>query len=75
MKPAGVQDRDLKAAQYLQSLHELAHELERAMQAIAHNALAEFEESIANQQSLCFRLGELANDISAPLEALNSNPI
>jgi hypothetical protein len=68
MKPAGVQDRNLKAAEYLQTLRDLAHELERAMQAIARNALAEFEESLANQQSICSRLGELVHDLSAPLE-------
>ena len=38
------------------------------MQAIAHNALPELEESIANQQALSIRLGELATDLS-PLEA------
>jgi hypothetical protein len=68
MYTAGVQDRELKAAEYLQSLRDLAQELERAMQAIARNALAEFEESIALQQSLCGRLGELARELSAPLE-------
>jgi gas vesicle protein len=69
MYTAGVQDRELKAAEYLQSLRDLAHELERAMQAIASNALADFEESIAVQQTLCCRLGEIARELSAPLEA------
>ena len=68
MKPVGVQDRNLKAAEYLRTLQELAHELERAMQAIARNALAEFEESVANQQSICTRLRELVHDLSTPLE-------
>jgi hypothetical protein len=68
MYSAGIQDRELKAAEYLQSLRALAAELERAMQAIARNDLKEFEESIAIQQSLCSGLGELANDLSAPLE-------
>ena len=68
MKPVGVQDRNLKAAEYLRTLQDLAHELERAMQAIARNALAEFEESIANQQAICSRLGVLVNDLSTPLD-------
>ena len=68
MKPAAIQDRELKAAAYLQSLRDLAYELERAMQAIARNALVEFEDSIANQQSICSRLRELVHDLSTPLE-------
>jgi hypothetical protein len=64
-----VQDRDLKAAEYLQSLHSLTQELERAMQAIAHNELSELEESIASQQILSARLSELANELCVPLEA------
>ena len=62
MNTTGVQDRDLKAAEYLQSLRSLTHELERAMQAIASNALSELEESIDSQQMLSARLGELADD-------------
>jgi hypothetical protein len=69
MTGAAVQDRDLKAAEYLQSLRSLTEELERAMQAIAHNQLAELEESIASQQALSARLGELANELCVPLEA------
>jgi gas vesicle protein len=69
MYTAGVLDRELKAAEYLQSMRDLAHELERAMQAIASNALADFEESITAQQTLSCRLGEIARELSAPLEA------
>jgi len=69
MTGAGVQDRDTKAAEYLQSLRSLTGELERAMQAIARNALPELEESIASQQALSARLGELANELCVPLEA------
>jgi len=74
MKPAGVQDRDRKAAEYLQSLRSLTHELERAMQAIAHNNLSELEESIESQQVLSARLGELADDMCVPLEADSAIP-
>ena len=73
MQSAGVQDRELKAAEYLQSLRDLAVELERAMDAIARNCLAEFEESVEAQQSLSSRLGELARELSAPLETDTAN--
>lgn len=69
MTTAGVLDRDLKAAEYLQSLRSMTDELERAMQAIARNALPEFEDSIDNQQVLSARLATLADDLCAPLEA------
>jgi len=69
MNSAGVHDRDLKAVEYLQSLRSLTNELERAMQAIAHNALSELEESVDSQQVLSARLGKLADDLCVPLEA------
>ena len=69
MTTAGIQDRDLKAAEYLQSLRLLTGELERAMQAIAHNAVAELEESIDSQQVLSARLAKLADALCVPLES------
>ena len=69
MIAAGVQDRDGKAAEYLQSLHSLTVELEKAMQAIAQNDVSDLEESIANQQVLSARLSKLANELCVPLEA------
>jgi hypothetical protein len=69
MTTAGVHDRDLKAAEYLQSLRSMTSELERAMRAIARNALPEFEESIESQQVLSARLARLADDLCVPLEA------
>jgi len=68
MTTAGVHDRDLKAADYLQSLRLMTRELERAMQAIAGNALTDLEESIDNQQVLSARLAKLADDLCVPLE-------
>jgi hypothetical protein len=47
----------------------MSRELEIAMQAIAQNALADLEESVANQQILSTRLVELADEISVPLRA------
>jgi len=67
MTTAGVQDRELKAAEYLQSLRSMTRELERAMQAIASNALPDLEESIDNQQLLSARIAGLANDLADTL--------
>jgi len=64
-----AQDRNRKAAEYLQLLGALRDELIRAMGAIAANALAEFEESVASQQILSTRLTVLADQLSLPLEA------
>jgi hypothetical protein len=69
MTAAGVQDRDMKAAEYLQSLRSMTGELERAMQAIARNALPDFEESIDSQQELSARLAKLADELCVPLQA------
>jgi flagellar biosynthesis/type III secretory pathway chaperone len=69
MTTAGVQDRDLKATEYLQTLRSLTHELEKAMQAIARNTLPELEDSIDSQQVLSARLSELADDLCVPLQA------
>jgi hypothetical protein len=69
MTTAGDQDRESKAAEYLQSLRCMTDELERAMQAIARNALTDFEESIDSQQVLSARLARLADDLCVPLEA------
>lgn len=69
MISGGVQDRNQMAAEYLQLLGSLASELERAMHAIAENALADLEGSVANQQDLSSRLTLLVNQICIPLEA------
>jgi hypothetical protein len=68
MTTGGDQDRESKAAEYLQAMRSMTCELERAMQAIARNSLTDFEESIDNQQVLSARLARLANDLSVPLE-------
>jgi hypothetical protein len=68
MNSGDAQDRNRKATEYLQLLGVLATELEIAMHAIAHNALPELEESVANQHALSSRLTELVNEICVPLE-------
>jgi len=68
MNSGDAQDRSRKAAEYLQLLGVLATELEIAMHAIAHNALSELEESVANQNALSSRLTALVNEICIPLE-------
>jgi hypothetical protein len=68
MGAAGDQDLELRAAQYLEQLHGLAAELERGMDAIAKNALSDFEESITNQRSMADSLTELAKDLGLPAQ-------
>jgi hypothetical protein len=65
---AVVEDRNTKAAEHLESLHSLANELEKAMRAIANNAVSDLEESVTNQQILCARLIKLAGELSLPVE-------
>jgi uncharacterized phage infection (PIP) family protein YhgE len=71
-----AQNRNRKAAEYLQLLGALAAELEKAMNAIAQNALPDLEESVVNQQALSGRLSSLVNQICVPLrtEAPTSQP-
>jgi hypothetical protein len=71
MTANAVQDRKVKAAEYLELLRSLASEMEKAMRAIAHNALPDLEEIVASQQIMSARLLALANEISP---TLNSNP-
>ena len=52
MGAAGDHDIELRAAQYLEQSHRLAAELQRGMDSIAANALADFEENIMNQQAI-----------------------
>jgi len=68
MTANAVQDRNGKAAEYLQLLQSLASEMQKAMQAIAHNALPDLEESVASQQVLSARLLVLADEISPSLK-------
>jgi hypothetical protein len=69
-----AQDRDRIAAEYLQLLEALRGELDKAMRAIANNALAQFEESIASQQILSARLVVLAEKLSPSLKAESATP-
>ncbi len=64
----GIQDRNGKLGEYLELLHSMAYELDRSMDAIAHNSLVPLEDSIASQQSLAARLHTLAGDLSRPVE-------
>jgi hypothetical protein len=71
MTAIAVEDRKVKATEYLEILRSLASEMEKAMQAIAQNALPELEESVASQQIMSSRLLVLADEISP---SLKSNP-
>lgn len=65
----GIQDRNGKLGEYLELLHSMAFELDRSMDAIAHNSLVPLEDSIASQQCLAERLHTLAGDLSKPATA------
>jgi uncharacterized protein YukE len=58
-----VQPHDQLAATYLQQLQALAFEISVAMDAIAGNAVASFQESVAKQEMLCAVLATMANRI------------
>jgi hypothetical protein len=65
MTDATTHDRHAQAADYLGSMRALGHDLERAMQAIAENSLADLEESVSNQQVLSVRLNNLVEGLSS----------
>ena len=68
MGAADDHDIELRAAQYLEQSHRLAAELQRGMDSIAANALADFEENIMNQQAIAAHLTELAKDFALPAD-------
>jgi hypothetical protein len=69
MTAAGNLERQAQAAEYLQLLQSLTAEIERAIAAIAQNALSDLEESVANQQILSERITVIARRLSVPLES------
>jgi len=69
-----TQDRNRDAAEYLRLLVVLRDEMDTAIGAIANNALAKFEDSIANQQLLSARLVVLADELSVPLATARTAP-
>jgi len=64
MMANGLQDRNGKVEEYLQLLGSLACELERAMKAISHNSLLEFEASVRKQETLSARVTDLARELN-----------
>jgi hypothetical protein len=66
MISTSVQERNGKLEEYLQLLHSMAFELERAMSAISQNSIKALEDSLANQEAFSTRLLELADDLSEP---------
>lgn len=58
-------ERSAGLEEYLQLLRLLALELDRAMLAIAENALETLEESVANQETLSARLHQLAAELKS----------
>jgi len=70
-----TQDRNRDAAEYLRLLVVLRDEMDTAIGAIANNALAKFEDSIASQQLLSARLVILADELSVPLATAQPAPL
>ena len=73
MTATAVQDRNAKAAEYLQLLRSLASEMEKAMQAIAHNRLPDLEDSVSSQQWMSAKLLSLANEISPSFKPVSAS--
>ena len=63
MNEKAIQTHDQLAAAYLLQLQTLAFEISVAMDAIARNALASFQESVAKQEMLCAVLATMANSM------------
>jgi hypothetical protein len=63
MSDLALQTRDQLAANFLQQMQELAHEISAAMDAIAGNAIPKFQESVARQEMLCASLAAMANTV------------
>lgn len=72
MSETVVLEREAQLGEYLELLRLLSSELERGMRAISQNSLIEFEDSVASQQALSARLGELSQDASL---RLNDHPL
>lgn len=64
MTDAHFQDQSLPAAEYLQLIRSLTHEVGVAIHAISRNALLDLEESIADQQVLSARLHIMRGELS-----------
>jgi hypothetical protein len=75
MNKQAVQTHDELAAAYLLQLQALASEISMAMDAIAANALASFQESVAKQEMLCGVLASMANAISARVTSSGQTPL
>ncbi len=75
MNDEAAQIHDQLAASYLQQLQALAFEISVAMDAIARNAITNFQESVSKQEMLCAVLANLANTIAAPAGSPRQLPL
>jgi hypothetical protein len=75
MNDEAVQTHDQLAASYLQQLQALAFEISVAMDAIAKNAVASFQESVAKQEMLCAVLANLAKNIGVSGTSFEGPPV
>jgi hypothetical protein len=63
MNGEALQARDQLVAAYLQQMQELAREITASMDAIAANAIPQFQESVARQEMLCSSLVAMAGAV------------
>ncbi len=73
MNGQALRTHDEIAAIYLQQLQELAFEISVATDAIAANALPEFQESVAKQEMLCSTLAMMTNSVRDGYSPPNSS--
>jgi hypothetical protein len=75
MNDKSVQPHDQVAVTYLQQLQALAFEISVAMDAIAGNAVASFQESVAKQEMLCAVLANMAKSMSQKNGSSTGTPL
>jgi hypothetical protein len=75
MNDEAAQTYDQLATSYLQQLQALAFEISVAMDAIARNAITNFQESVAKQEMLCAVLASLVNSIGASTTSSERMPL
>lgn len=69
MDHQAVHNPDQFAASYLQQLQALAFEISVAMDAIAANALSNFQDSVAKQEMLCSVLAAMGNTLREQVDS------
>ncbi|MGA3222743.1 MAG: hypothetical protein ABSC65_03220 [Acidobacteriaceae bacterium] len=75
MNDQSASPHDQLAVTYLQQLQALAFEISVAMDAIARNAVASFQESVAKQEMLCAVLATMADSMREKQSSSTKAPL